>query len=266
MAFYTANDVNLADLERLVGSSSTDLCDYPIATNVSSGVLLYDRGALLAADAGAVRAELASALLHGPGVLIIRGAFDRNLTLKVSDAFDALLDAQSRAPGGKAGDHFARAGDNSRVWNTLEKLARGWPELFVSYYANEPLALACEAWLGPNYQTTAQLNVMRPGALAQVPHRCGHRYPLCKVASPPPQTPRPSSCLQGLPPRVLHEALGARLPGPRAHGRLAATDPAVSHCSLGHGARLWTHLLPAPLPKVRPGLPGAAPRRVCGFF
>lgn len=173
--FFTAADVDVADLDRLVQSSSTELRDYPLASEVSSNVLLYDCNALLAADAGAVRSEMARALLHGPGVLVVRGAFDRALTLKVSDAFDALLEEQSRASGGTSkGDHFALAGNNSRVWNTFEKLARGWPELFVSYYANEVLALVCEAWLGPNYQMTAQLNVMRPGAPAQVPHRDYH--------------------------------------------------------------------------------------------
>jgi ectoine hydroxylase-related dioxygenase (phytanoyl-CoA dioxygenase family) len=173
--FFSAANVDVADLERLVHSSSTELCDYPLASEVSSNVLLYDCHALLAVDAGAVRSEVARALLHGPGVLVVRGAFDRSLTLKVSDAFDAILDEQSRGTGGSSkGDHFARAGNNSRVWNTLEKLARGWPELFVSYYANEALALACEAWLGPHYQMTAQLNVMRPGAPAQLPHRDYH--------------------------------------------------------------------------------------------
>lgn len=32
-------------------------------------------------------------------------------------------------------------------------------------------ALACEAWLGPGYQITAQTNIVKPGGKAQQPHR-----------------------------------------------------------------------------------------------
>ena len=33
------------------------------------------------------------------------------------------------------------------------------PEVFANYYANDLVALVCRAWLGPNYQMTADLNV-----------------------------------------------------------------------------------------------------------
>ncbi len=36
------------------------------------------------------------------------------------------------------------------------------------------LALACEAWLGPAYQVTSQVNNVRPGGAAQTPHRDYH--------------------------------------------------------------------------------------------
>ena len=32
------------------------------------------------------------------------------------------------------------------------------------------LALICEAWLGPRYQVTSQLNQVNPGGKAQSPH------------------------------------------------------------------------------------------------
>ena len=69
----------------------------PGPSAVSSNVLLYDRDRLLAADAGAVRGELARALLRGPGVLVVRGAFERELILRVTAVFDALLEEQARA-------------------------------------------------------------------------------------------------------------------------------------------------------------------------
>jgi ectoine hydroxylase-related dioxygenase (phytanoyl-CoA dioxygenase family) len=46
--------------------------------------------------------------------------------------------------------------------------------VFADYYANDILALICEAWLGPNYQMTSQPNVVNPGGRAQLVHRDYH--------------------------------------------------------------------------------------------
>ncbi len=48
------------------------------------------------------------------------------------------------------------------------------PAVFADYYRNEMLALASEAWLGPDYQVTSQVNVVNPGGEAQQPHRDYH--------------------------------------------------------------------------------------------
>ena len=48
------------------------------------------------------------------------------------------------------------------------------PETFVDYYANDIVALVSRAWLGPGYQVTSQVNVVRPGGQAQDPHRDYH--------------------------------------------------------------------------------------------
>ena len=60
------------------------------------------------------------------------------------------------------------------MWNALEKLAVRDPEAFVDYYANDVIALVSTAWLGPGYQMTSQVNVVRPGGIAQDPHRDYH--------------------------------------------------------------------------------------------
>jgi len=57
------------------------------------------------------------------------------------------------------------------VWNALEKLCVRAPDLFARYYANDLLALVCEAWLRTNYQVTSQVNRVQPGRRAQSPHR-----------------------------------------------------------------------------------------------
>ena len=114
------------------------------------------------------------ALTDGPGVVAIRGAFPETTVVdRVTAAYDAII-AEERAAGGQVGDHFAKAGANDRVWNALEKLALRDPDAFVDYYANDVVALVSGAWLGPGYQVTSQVNVVRPGGQAQDPHRDYH--------------------------------------------------------------------------------------------
>jgi ectoine hydroxylase-related dioxygenase (phytanoyl-CoA dioxygenase family) len=73
-----------------------------------------------------------------------------------------------------SGDHYAKPGDNDRVWNALEKLAVNAPDEFVAYYANDIIAMTAAAWLGPGFTITSQVNVVNPGGAAQKPHRDYH--------------------------------------------------------------------------------------------
>lgn len=173
-----AADCRVEDLARLV-ARTTELASYPHAARVAEQVLVYDCAAVRAAAAteegrDAVSAELVRALTDGPGVVVLEGAYpDHAVVDRVTAVFDAMI-ADERAGGGPAGDHFAAPGANSRVWNALEKLAVRDPGAFVDYYANDVLALVSAAWLGPGYQVTSQVNVVRPGGRAQDPHRDYH--------------------------------------------------------------------------------------------
>jgi ectoine hydroxylase-related dioxygenase (phytanoyl-CoA dioxygenase family) len=84
-----------------------------------------------------------------------------------------MIDEQHRTNSAR-GDHFAKPGANDRVWNALEKLCLADPAAFARYYGNDIIALVSEAWLGPAYQITSQLNVVNPGGEAQIPHRDYH--------------------------------------------------------------------------------------------
>ena len=102
------------------------------------------------------------------------GAFpDPSVLDRASAVFTELI-AEQKASGAAAGDHFATPGANDRVWGALDKLALRAPEVFADYYANDVLALVSEAWLGPGYQVTSQVNVVNPGGQAQVAHRDYH--------------------------------------------------------------------------------------------
>nr|WP_324786077.1 phytanoyl-CoA dioxygenase family protein [Streptomyces sp. H51] len=163
------------DAFRALVETSTDRADYPYASAVQRGVLVYDSDRLRgAADLDGVRAELVRALADGPGIVVLKGAFpDPAVVDRLSTVFDALV-AEQRASGARAGDHFAAPGANDRVWNALEKAALHDPEAFADYYANDMLALAATAWLGPAYQVTSQVNVVNPGGAAQTVHRDYH--------------------------------------------------------------------------------------------
>jgi ectoine hydroxylase-related dioxygenase (phytanoyl-CoA dioxygenase family) len=160
-------------------SETTEIADYQHVDAVEQGVPVYDSATVRRAIASAdgreeVEGELVRALTDGPGIVVLKRAFDDHAVIdRVTAAFDAMIEDE-RAAGTAPGDHFAKPGANSRVWNALEKLAVRDPEAFVDYYANDIVALVSTAWLGPGYQMTSQVNVVRPGGVAQDPHRDYH--------------------------------------------------------------------------------------------
>jgi ectoine hydroxylase-related dioxygenase (phytanoyl-CoA dioxygenase family) len=171
-AWIEERDCNLDDFHALV-SQRTDLTDYPLAADVRRDVLVYSAETVATADRPALQAELIRALSDGPGVVVFEGAFEADVVDAASEAFMAIIEAQ-RSEGATAGDHFGKAGANDRIWNAAQKLALHAPAVFADYYAADALALVSQAWLGPRYQVTSQVNVVNPGGAAQVPHRDYH--------------------------------------------------------------------------------------------
>lgn len=176
--WLSESDCRLDDLVAVL-AEGTDLERYPHARDAVHDVLVYDCAQIAPAMADPVRrralqAELADALASGPGVVVFAGAYeDTSVIDAVTAAFNDII-AEQRAEGGPAGDHFGAPGANDRIWNALEKLAVRAPDLFVRYYANDVLALVSQAWLGPGYQITSQVNVVNPGGRAQAAHRDYH--------------------------------------------------------------------------------------------
>lgn len=162
-------DCRVEDLVEVV-SAKTDLADYPTAAEVEREVLVYDAARLAEPQ---MPTELARALKDGPGIVVIKGAFGNDVVDAVTEEFQGMI-ADQRAAGQQAGDHFAKPGANDRVWNALEKLATRAPEAFANYYSNDVLATVAEAWLGPAYQVTSQVNVVNPGGEGQTVHRDYH--------------------------------------------------------------------------------------------
>jgi ectoine hydroxylase-related dioxygenase (phytanoyl-CoA dioxygenase family) len=167
------------DVFRSLVEQRTDPVDHPSAERIEQNVPLYDSDRLRSLATSpegrrSVQDELIRALLDGPGIVVLKGAFpDTAVVDRASDAFRALIE-EERASGATRGDHFAKPGANDRVWNALDKVAVRAPQAFADYYASDILELIAEAWLGPAYQVTSQVNVVNPGGAAQNVHRDYH--------------------------------------------------------------------------------------------
>jgi ectoine hydroxylase-related dioxygenase (phytanoyl-CoA dioxygenase family) len=176
--WLTADSCDLDAFRRIV-ERFVNRADYPFARDVVSKVPVYDgletRSAAASSEARKeLMAEWVEALTDGPGIIVIRGAFaDLTAIDRTNAHFWAIIDEQRLSNVG-GGDHFAKPGANDRVWNALEKLCLRDPADFATYYGNAVIALVSEAWLGPSYQVTSQINVVNPGGAAQVAHRDYH--------------------------------------------------------------------------------------------
>jgi ectoine hydroxylase-related dioxygenase (phytanoyl-CoA dioxygenase family) len=153
--------------------------DVPHAVEVLQNIPIYSGQTVAAAARDpqarlALTAEWAWAFADGPGIVVIRDALpDAAIVDRATTIFETII-AEEKAANQGGGDHFAKPGANDRIWNSLEKHCLADPANFAAYYSADALALASEAWLGPAYQMTAQVNRVNPGGAAQVPHRDYH--------------------------------------------------------------------------------------------
>jgi ectoine hydroxylase-related dioxygenase (phytanoyl-CoA dioxygenase family) len=151
--------------------------DYPLATDINKNVPIYNLAkypALTEDQRSALQDEWYRILLHGPGVFVTSGLYtDLNVIDKSTAAFNSII-ANEKQGTKTAGDHFASAGKNDRIWNSFSKHALQDPSSFFNYYSNPYLDLIFASWLGPGYRITTQVNNVRPGGQPQVSHRDYH--------------------------------------------------------------------------------------------
>ncbi|MEO1059798.1 MAG: phytanoyl-CoA dioxygenase family protein [Actinomycetota bacterium] len=176
-SWFRAEDCRLDDL-RAVVEVETDPAAHPRARSIERGVPIYATADLVAAaEDGAERrellGELGTALMDGAGIVVVTDAVPVEVVDAVTEAFVAMVEEERDSERG-SGDHFAKPGANDRVWNVMEKLALREPDLFAAYYASPAIHLVSEAWLGPGFQITSQVNIVNPGGEAQAPHRDYH--------------------------------------------------------------------------------------------
>jgi ectoine hydroxylase-related dioxygenase (phytanoyl-CoA dioxygenase family) len=176
--WYVESACDIEEFAAMIDRSA-NLADFPHAKAVEKNVVIYEADDVIAATATphgrkAILAELCDVFARGPGVAVFKHAFtDSSVIDRATQVFDSIItDEKQNKVGG--GDHFAKPGANDRIWNSLEKHCLADPENFARYYSNPIVALASEAWLGPHYQMTAQVNRVNPGGSAQKAHRDYH--------------------------------------------------------------------------------------------
>lgn len=160
-------------------SQSTYAVDAPHASAIENNIPVYEmqdlRPSLEEKQARReLMAEWARVLRTGAGVVVLKKSYADTAVLdKATLIFEGIITEEKQRSGG-GDDHFAAAGSNDRVWNSLQKLCEAAPDVHLDYFANTSIAAVCEAWLGPNYQMTAQVNLVHPGGAAQQAHRDYH--------------------------------------------------------------------------------------------
>jgi len=177
-AYFDADSCDITAFRQLV-TRTLDPGFVPHADRITANVPVYrvpDLATTLAGEGSrrALMSEWARLLKDGSGVLALEGTYEDVAPIdRASMVYERIIAEEKTASGGGA-DHFATAGANDRVWNSLQKLCLDAPDVFADCFANEAVDAVCEAWLGPNYQITAQVNLVRPGGRAQQAHRDYH--------------------------------------------------------------------------------------------
>ena len=173
-AYLSPDDCNLAEFTQQVSRSLTPQ-EVPQAHDVQNNIPIYDVTQLdLTGDTRALKAEWAHVFLNSAGVLLLKNAYQDTRCIDAASAIYERIIADEKVAQGEKADHFAASGANDRVWNSAQKLCQQDPKIFAQYFGNLAIDAACEAWLGPNYQMTAQVNLVRPSGAAQSPHRDYH--------------------------------------------------------------------------------------------
>jgi ectoine hydroxylase-related dioxygenase (phytanoyl-CoA dioxygenase family) len=176
--YFDTDACDLTAFETLI-EQTLNPASVPQASDIQKNTPIYDMSSLRTSlDDKVTRQHLmtewAHVLLNGPGVLVLRGAYaDTGVLDEATSVYETIIATEKLANGG-SGDHFAASGSNDRIWNSLQKLCEEAPDVFLRYFANTSIAAVCEAWLGPNYQMTAQINLVHPGGAAQQAHRDYH--------------------------------------------------------------------------------------------
>ena len=172
--YLSSNDCNLEKFSKSL-DRTLNQSDVPLAHDIKKNIPIYDVSQIdFLADTQTLRTEWANVLHKTAGVLVLKNAYPDTSCIDAATLIFEKIIADEKAATGDKADHFAASGANDRIWNSAQKLCQSDPNTFAKYFSNLAVDTACKAWLGPNYQMTAQINLVRPTGAAQSPHRDYH--------------------------------------------------------------------------------------------
>jgi len=172
--YLSIDDCNLAEFSKSL-DRELQQNEVPLSHDIINNVPVYDVSKInFLSDTKSLRAEWANVLHKSAGVIVLKNAYPDTSFIDTATAVYEKIIADEKAASGDKADHFAASGANDRIWNSAQKLCEYDPETFANYFSNLAVDTACKAWLGPNYQMTAQINLVRPSGAAQSPHRDYH--------------------------------------------------------------------------------------------
>ena len=172
--YLSSNDCNLEEFSKSL-DRTLNQSDVPLAQDIKKNIPIYDVSQIDFLDnTQTLRTEWANVLHKTAGVLVLKNAYPDTSCIDAATLIFEKIIADEKAATGDKADHFAASGANDRIWNSAQKLCQSDPNTFAKYFSNLAVDTACKAWLGPNYQMTAQINLVRPTGAAQSPHRDYH--------------------------------------------------------------------------------------------
>lgn len=172
--YLSSNDCNLEEFSKSL-DQTLNQSDVPLAHDIKKNIPIYDVSQIDFLDnTQTLRTEWANVLHKTAGVLVLKNAYPDTSCIDAATLIFEKIIADEKAATGDKADHFAASGANDRIWNSAQKLCQSDPNTFAKYFSNLAVDTACKAWLGPNYQMTAQINLVRPTGAAQSPHRDYH--------------------------------------------------------------------------------------------
>lgn len=172
--YLSSNDCNLEEFSKSL-DRTLNQSDVPLAHDIKKNIPIYDVSQIdFLDDTQTLRTEWANVLHKTAGVLVLKNAYPDTSCIDAATLIFEKIIADEKAATGDKADHFAASGANDRIWNSAQKLCQSDPNTFAKYFSNLAVDTACKAWLGPNYQMTAQINLVRPTGAAQSPHRDYH--------------------------------------------------------------------------------------------
>ena len=172
--YLSINDCDLGEFSKSL-DRELQQNEVPLSHDIQQNVPIYDVSKIdFLSDTKLLRTEWANILHKASGVLVLKNAYPDTSIIDTASAIYEKIIADEKAATGNKADHFAASGANDRIWNSAQKLCQYDPQTFSKYFSNLAVDTACKAWLGPNYQMTAQINLVRPSGAAQSPHRDYH--------------------------------------------------------------------------------------------